>query len=220
MITFAQIQDRIGCVRPDKLPREWQLAFQVAARRLASETFALQAVVEFTITANSLYIPVYATADEKESIFIFKAEWQKADLSWVPMDPCNQAELAAFTAHTYDTPGEMRQFTVDPQGNFKPDRPPAIDTQVRAVVAYKPLSDFDEVDFGHNYEDALVEGALSYLYRLPGAEKDSAASEMSETRFQALASGLRGAVLVGDAGYARGSSAPERIRSTCDRLRF
>jgi hypothetical protein len=211
MITFAQIQDRIGCMRPDKLGREWQLAFQVSARRLAAETLGLQAIVEFEVLANSVYSPVYdSTVDEKEAVFIFKAEWQKVDLTWVPLVPLNQEKLNDLTGHTHDSPGEMKAFTSD-QGKFRPNRPPAVNTQVRAVVAYKPIGDFDEVDFGPEFEDALVEGALSHLMRLPGELRNVQDFELAERRFLSMSSGLRGSVLVGDVGYARGSINPERL---------
>lgn len=213
MITFAQIQDRIGCMRPDKMPREWQLAFQVSARRLAMETLGLQEIVEFTVLANSVYAPVYDSPSYmKEAIFIFKAEWQKTDATWEPMRLLNQEGLKDLTKHTHNSPGEMKGFTSD-QGRIWPNRPPAIDTQVRAVVAYKPMGDFDEVDFGQDFEDALVEGALSHLMRLPGPDRNLQDSELAERRFLSMASSLRGVVLIGDAGYSRGSTTPKRLSS-------
>jgi hypothetical protein len=211
MITFAQIQDRIGCMRPDLKPRQWQLAFQVSARRLAAETLGLQEVAEFTVLANSVYCAVYDVAvDGKEAVYLHKAEYQKVDGSWEPMPLMNQEALEELTRHAFNAPGLMKGFTSD-QGAFRPNRPPAINTQVRAVVSYKPMGDFDEVDFGQDVEDALVEGALSHLLRLPGHDRDLQGSELSERRFLSMASGLRGTILIGDVGYLRASSQPKRM---------
>lgn len=210
MITFAQIQDRILPMRTDKLAREGQLSFQVSARRLAVETLALQEETEFTVVADVVSSPVYdVAADGKESLFIFKAEWQKPDGTWEPMHLYNQEALKDLTRHTHNRSGEMKGYTSD-QGRFWPNRPPVIDTQVRAIVAYQPVGDFDEVDFGRDFEDALVEGALAHLLRLPGTDRDPQGAELSEKRFQSMASALRGMVLIGDAGYFRGSTQPKR----------
>jgi len=211
MITFAQIQDRILPMRSDKMSREGQLAFQVSARRLAVETLGLQDIVEFTVLANSVYASVYdPVVDQREAVYLFKAEWQRPDGRWEPMGLFNQDAVKDLTRHAFNNPGEMKAYTSD-QGRFYPNRPPAVDTQVRAVVAYKPLGDFDEVDFGQEYEDPLVEGALSHLMRLPGPEKDMRSAFEYEDSFKVHASGLRGSVLIGDVGYNRGSTQPKRL---------
>ena len=211
MITFDQIQDRILPMRTDKKAREGQLAFQVSARRLAAETLGLQEIWTFTASKGEIYSDVYdVTVDEKECLFIFKAEWQKADLTWEPIRLYNQEGLKDLTKHMYNTPGEMKGFTSD-QGKFWPNRPPDADTQVRSTVAYKPMGDFNEVDFGQDFEDALVEGALSHFMRLPGPDRDMQASELSERRFLSMGSSLRGVVLIGDAGYSRASTTPKRL---------
>lgn len=223
MITFAQIQDRIGSMRPDKLPREWQLAFQIGARRLATETLALQETVDFTVTAYAVTTELTWPDLDRECLWIFKAEWQKDDDSWEPMRLYNQEALKDLTRHTQNDAGLMKGFTSE-QGKFRPNRPPSVDTQVRAVVAYQPVGDFDEVDFGREFEDALIEGALSHLMRLPGEQRDMNASELAERRFQSMASGLRGTTLIGDAGYIRASSKPRRLQfggfMGQDRLRY
>ena len=198
-------------MRADKLSREGQLAFQVGARRLAVETLGLQDIVEFTVLANSVYASVYdPDVDGKEAIYLFKAEWQKLDGSWEPMGLFNQDAIKELTRHAFNNPGEMKAYTSD-QGRFYPNRPPAVDTQVRAVVAYKPMGDFDEVDFGQEFEDSLVEGALSHLMRLPGPERDMRSAFDYEDSFKSHASGLRGSVLIGDVGYNRGSHKPRKL---------
>lgn len=212
MLTFASIQNRIGPMRPDKLPREGLLAFQVAAKRLAEETFGLQEVVEFTLLANSVYQAIYdPTTDLKEAVHMFKAEWQDTAGAWQPLRLLNENALEATTRHAFNSPGTLRAFTYT-QGKFYPNRPPAIDTQVRGVVAYSPLGDFSEVDFGAEYRDALVEGSLAYLLRLPGKEQDRNAAAASENAFQSMCSGLRGVNLTGAIGYARASHMVKRHR--------
>lgn len=212
MLTFASISNRIGPMRPDKLPREWQLAFQVAAKRLAEETFGLQEVAEFTIPSGTVYVPVYdPTTDLKEAVHIFKAEWQDPAGNWNPLRPLNERQMEATTRHAFNSPGEMRAFTYV-QGKFYPNRPPAVDTQVRGTIAYVPVGEFSEVDFGAEYRDALVEGALAYLLRLPGKEQDRAAAAASEAAFQSMASGLRGVNLTGAIGFARASRMVHRHR--------
>lgn len=210
MITFAAIQDRIGAMRPDLLPREWQLAFQVGARRLATETLALQDFVLFTIPAESIFVSIDDPDGLRAALYIFKAEWQKTDGTWDPMPLMNEWALKDLTRHIYNSTGEMKGYTSD-QGKFYPNRPPKVDTQVRALVAFKPIGDFDEVDFAQDFEDALVEGALAHLMRLPGQNRDRAESELSENRFLSMVSGLRATTLIGDVGYVRGSTHPKRL---------
>ena len=223
-ITFDQIQDRILPMRTDKKDREGQLAFMVSARRLAAETLGLQEEVLFTVTAGTVATTlVYAAAEAKECLYIFKAEWQKPDGTYEPIRLYNQEALKDLTRHTQNTPGLMKGYTSD-QGRFWPNRPPSVDTVVRSIVAYKPVGDFGEVDFGHDFEDALVEGALSQFMRLPGPDKDMQLSELSEKRFQSMASSLRGVILVGDSGYARASEKPHKHAFGAfmgqDRLRY
>ncbi len=198
-------------MRGDIKDRRGLMAFQVAARRLAVETLGLQEEVTFTVTANTVITTlVYPPDQPKESLYIFKAEWLKSDgVTFEPIRIYNQDALKELTHHTHNNPGEMKGYTSD-QGRFYPNRPPAVDTQVRAIVAYKPTGDFDEVDFGHEFEDALVEGALSYFMRLPGPDKDMFSAELSERRFLSEASALRGMVLIGDVGYLRASVKPRK----------
>lgn len=212
MIAFADIQDRILPMRTDKFPREGQLAFQVAARRLCKETFALQEVAEFTMPANTVYMDPYVPAtDYKDSLYIFKAEYQKPDLTWAPLRILNEVQLEDTTRHAFNSPGLMKAYTSQ-NGKFYPNRPPAIDTQVRGVIAYVPLGDFDEIDFPVEFEDALVQGALSHLMRHPGKDKDLKMAEVCEAAFLAMASGFRGSTLIGDVGYARASRKVNRHR--------
>lgn len=222
-IAFADIQNRIGPMRPDKLPRECQIGFQVAARRLAEETFGLQEVQEFTHTAGTFMMPVYVPlTDFKTAVEIFKAEWEDTNGTWHPMRKMNEIQLEATTRHTFNSPGTMHIFTYY-QGMFYPNRPPEVDTQVRVVVAYAPLGDYDTVNFGIEYEDALVQGTLAYLLRLPGKNQSFDEARRSEEAFISLASGLRATNLVGAEGYARGSRPLRRYRQNFfnqDVLRF
>jgi len=210
MFEYAYIRDRIEPFRPDLIGREGQLAFQIAARRLADETLGLQEETLFTCPANSLWAPVYVpTTDWKISVFIVKAEYQKPDGTFCPLPLYNQEEVENLTRHTHNQAGVMAAYT-SVQGNFWPNRPPAIDTQIRAIVAYKPIGDFDEVDFGPDYEDALVQGALAHLLMLPGQHRDPQGAALAEERFISMSSSLRGINLIGDAGYYRASVKPRR----------
>ena len=103
----------------------------------------------------------------------------------------------------------MRAYTSD-QGRFRPNRPPAADTQVRALVAYQPTGDFDEVCFSHEFEDALVEGALAHYLAPARQGARPAAAADADGRFLSMASELRGMALIGDQGYVRGSTSPRK----------
>jgi len=242
MIRYDQVRDRIEAMRSDKKGREGQLAFQIGARRLASETLALREIVIFTMPMGALYVGPYdqagsATSTEivigdgdtltfdtstwestdspytRESIFIFEAECQ--DLvtgKWHHLRPYNQLLLDKAQHHLIPDDGVMRVFTSD-QGRFRPNRPPTADTQIRAVVAYQPTGDFDEVRFSHEFEDALVEGALAHFMRLPGPDRDLIAAADAEDAYSARASSLRGMIMIGDMGFHRGSSTPKRGHS-------
>jgi len=234
MIRFADIQDRIIPMRDDKKPREGMLAFQVAARRLATETLGLQEIVWFNMPMGAFSVNVYQNATaivtgdgdtltglepstwestdspfNKEAVYLFKAEWLNVTGKWNVMGLHNQSHLDRSMRHVEPNDGYMRAFTSD-QGHFRPNRPPSVDTQVRAHVAYKPIGDFDEVHFGPEYEDALIEGALSYYFRLPGKGQDREEAARAEDRFNALSSGLRGTELIGDVGFNRASTGPKR----------
>jgi len=236
MITFGQIRDRIQPMRTDKKDRQAQMAFQVGARRLASETFGLQEIVIFTMPAGAFAVEPYSQASqivlgdgssltidpttltysdptdnpwEKETVTIFKAEFLSSDGSWRGLHLYNQQLLGKMSHKIEPGWGTMRAYTSD-QGRFRPNIPPAADTQVRAVVAYQPTGDFDEVCFSHQFEDALVEGALAHYLRLPGKGRDLAAAADADGRFLSMASGLRGMALIGDQGYVRGSTSPRK----------
>jgi hypothetical protein len=207
---YAYIRDRIESFRPDLKGRQGQLAYQVSARRLADETLGLQEEVIFIAPANSISTEIYTPdVDWKVAIYIFKAEYQKPDGSYKPLPLFNQDALTDLYRHTHENSGTMAAYTTV-QGQFWPNRPPAVDTQIRAIVAYKPIGDFDEVDFGPDYEDALVEGALSHLLRIPGHDQDKRGAQDSEMRFLSMASSLRGINLIGDAGYFRASEKPRK----------
>lgn len=206
MLQFTDFQDRIGPMRPDRLPREWQLAFQVAVRRLCQETMALQYVVEFTMPTGSTSQEILYTNDDGlalVSVYIFKAEYEDTQGNWNELRLHNQEQMREHS-HVLPSQGIMRAFT-STMGRFQPNVPPAVDTNVRALVAFKPTGDFDAIDLGVDYEDAIVAGALAHLLRLPGTERDLNRADAEEVKFMNLASSLRGAVLVGDAGYARAS---------------
>ena len=210
MFAYAYIRDRIDSHRPDLKGRMGQLAFQIAARRLATETLDLQEEVLFTAPAGSVYTEIY-TPDEdwKVSLYIFKAEYQKSDGTYSPLPLYNQDAVQELTKHTHNDPGVMKAYTsVD--GNFWPNRPPAFDTQIRAIVAYKPIGDFDEVDFGPQYEDALVQGALAHLLLLPGEHRDPKGAESAEGKFISECSHHLGVNLIGDVGYSRASEKPRK----------
>lgn len=210
MISFYAVQDRIGSMRPDKLEREWNLAFQIASRRLAVDTLALQETVDFTISADASSADVYdAETDEKECLHIFKASYQNSNGVWIPLVLINQENLFFASEKIVEDSGTMEAYSCR-MGKFTPNCPPEVETTVRAIVAYKPLGDFIEVGFPHNFEDAIVEGAIAHLLRLPGAEKNLQESEMAERKYQSMASGLRGITLIGNDGYRRGSARPER----------
>jgi hypothetical protein len=210
MFAYEYIRDRIDPMRPDLKGRMGQLAFQVAARRLATETLDLQEEVIFLATAGSVYTQIYTPdVDWRVALYIFKAEYQKPDGHYHPLPLFNQDALRDLTKHTHNDSGDMKGYTsVD--GNFWPNRPPAIDTQIRAWVAYKPIGDFDEVDFGPDYEDALIQGALAHLLRLPGEHRDPQGAETAEVRFESECSHLRGINLIGDVGYSRASEKPRK----------
>lgn len=214
MLQFADFQDRIGCMRPDRLPREWQIAFQIAARRVCEETFALQQEVQFTMPAGSLSQELEFTdvnGVEMFSVYIFKAMYQDSNGNWNELGLENQAKMRDHGHAVTPAPGTMRRFT-SVMGRFVPNCPPEVDTQVQVLAAFKPVGDFDLVDLGPDYEDVLVAGAIAHLLRLPGAERNLDRADAEEAKFLAMASGLRGAVLVGDVGYARGSKGSKRKR--------
>jgi hypothetical protein len=240
MIRYDQIRDRIESMRSDKKGRDGQLAFQIGARRLASETLALQEIVIFTLPAGALAVEPYSqpgaistdlVADDgsittvdtstwegsdssqaRESLYIFQAEYQDPVTGqWSKLVPYNQQALESVGHHLVPSDGVMRAFTSD-HGRFRPNRPPMVDTQIRAKVAYQPTGDFDGVHFSHEFEDALVEGALAHFYRLPGPGRDPNAAADSENAFLSIAAGLRGITLIGDMGYHRGSTHPKRAQ--------
>jgi hypothetical protein len=170
------------------------------------ETLALREFVTFTIPAGTISQPIYDPTYEKESLYIFRAKLSghRRDLPLY-----NQAEMEDLYHNLSPNEGIIAAYTTV-QGQFWPNRPPAADTQVIADVAYKPIGDFDEVDFGPEFEDAIIHGALAHFYALPGDGQDKAEARRLETQFITECSSLRGAALVGDAGYNRASTVPRR----------
>lgn len=218
MLQFADFQDRIGCMRPDRLPREWQIAFQIAARRVCEETFALQQQVQFTMPLGDTSQELLFTDENgvtMVSVYIFKAQYQDEQGRWNALNQLNQAKMRDHTHAVTPQQGVMRGFTSE-MGRFVPDHPPSVDTQVQVLAAFKPVGDFDLIDLGPDFEDVLVAGALSHLLRLPGAERNIEHAGAEEAKFIAMASGLRGTTLVGDVGYARASRSPRRRRLGLD----
>ena len=206
MTQYAYIRDRIEPFREDLKPRQGQLAYQISCRQVALETLALREIVTFTIPAGTISQPIYDPTYEKEAIYIFRAMLSGASKD---LRLYNQAELEDLYHSISPGEGTIAAYTTD-QGQFWPNRPPSVDTQVIADVAYKPIGDFDEVDFGPEFEDAIVHGALAHYLALPGKGQDKAEARRLETQFITECSSLRGANLVGDAGYYRASTAPRR----------
>jgi hypothetical protein len=206
MTQFAYIRDRIEPFRDDLKPRQAQLAYQIACRQVAMETLALREFVVFTIPAGTISQPIYDPTHEKEALYIFSA---KLDGHRRDLPLYNQAELEDLYHNISPFEGIIAAYTTD-QGQFWPNRPPSADTQVIADVAYKPIGDFDEVNFGPEFEDPIVHGALSHYLALPGAGQDKAEARRLETQFITECSSLRGVNLVGDAGYYRASTTPKR----------
>lgn len=221
MVTFAQVQDRIGCLRPGSLPRLWQLSFQVAIRRIAVETLCFREdTAPLDVLADTTAIPLYVAEDEKECVHIFKAERTDPAGEWVELYNLNQRQFMEGTLKVNYASGEFCAFTKAINGNLIPYAPPNVATQVRAKVAYKPLGDFDEADCGAEYEDAIIAGALAHLLLLPGADQNISLAMQKDIEFLSMCSGLRGSSLIGDMGYARASSSKTYPRGfrTQDRL--
>jgi len=208
-------------MRPSSLPRLWQLAFQVAIRRIAVETLCFREIVTIDVLADAVTIPVYESADEKECAHIFKAERTNLSGEWVELYNLNQRQLLEGTLKVNYPSGEFCAFSKAINGDLVPYAPPAVATQVRAMVAYKPLGDFDEADCGAEFEDAIVAGALAHLLLLPGADQSISLAGQKDVEFLSMCSGLRGSSLIGDIGYARASSSRTYPRGfqTQDRLR-
>lgn len=217
MFTFASIQDRLLPMRPDKLAREAQIAFQVAARRFATETFMVQEVTTFMVAAGARVASVYALADEKEAVFILKAERIEAGVP-TPLEPLNSRLLREGTLKIAFDGGTLYAY-VSQEGVFVPYQPPLVETQVRALVAYKPVGDFAEIDLPHSVEDALVDGTLSHLFRLPGSGQSVTLAEVHERRFLDACADAKGAVLIGDTEYARTSHRPRSWGNGWGKLR-
>jgi hypothetical protein len=210
MTQFSDIQDRISPFREDKRPREAQLAYQISCRRLAIETLALREQATFTVPAGATSTPIYDPTFQREAIYIFRANQQgPGSNGWRELRLYNQAEIVDLYQQITPMAGLMAAYTTV-QGRFWPNRPPSADTLILADVAYKPVGDFDEVDFGPEFEDAIVNGALAHYMLLPGEGRDKEMAREFEVRFASEAGALRGAVLVGDAGYNRASTAPKR----------
>ena len=232
MITFDQIRDRIEPLRGDKKPREAQLSFQIGARRLASETYGLEEIVLFTLPAGAFRVEPYRYASaivtddgyqitidpatwqstdnpfQKETVLVVKADYQTASGSWNGLHGYNEQLMFKHHHHVEPASGSSLRAYASDRGQFRPNRPMLIDTQIRAVVAYQPVGDFTGVEFSHEYEDALVEGALASYLRLPGKDMDRREAAECEARFLSMASALRGMSLIGAQGYARGSTHP------------
>ena len=209
MIAFASIADRILPLRPDKTERELQLGFQVAVRRFAVTSMALQEIHTFTVAAQAHVASAYLAADEKEAVFILKAEKETSPGIFDPLHPLNSRELRESTLKIAHDVGTLYAYVSD-SGRFVPYQRPAADTQVRALIAYKPLGDFDEVDLPSCYEDALVNGTLSYVLRLPGEHQANTRADHHEGLFLAGAEEAATVTLVGDTEYARASRVPSR----------
>lgn len=217
MIAFSSIQDRLLPMRPDKLAREVQLAYQIAARRFATETLMVQEVTTFTVAAGARVASVYALSAERDAVFIIKAERLDGDVP-TPLEPLNSRLLREGTLKIAFENGTLYGF-VSQEGAFLPYQPPQVDTQVRALVAYKPVGDFDEIDLPHSMEDALVDGALSHLFRLPGSNQNVNLAEVHERRFLNACADAKGASLIGITEYARVSHRPRSWGIGWGRLR-
>ena len=211
MLIYSYLSDQVTSMRQDRRPADGLRSFQIAAGRLAAETLGLQEIVQFTVPDGQIQTaPLVPSEDQQISLYIFKAEWQNpATGKWIPLPLYNQDAVMDLTRHTYNNPGEMKAFT-SIQGNFYPNRPPAVDTLVQAVVAYRPLGDFDEVPFGPDFQDALVQGMLSHYMLLAGPDKDKQMAHEAEVKFLSMASSLRGTELIGDVGYSRASEKPRK----------
>lgn len=72
MILFDEISDRILPMRPDIEDRQAQLGFQVAVRRLAVDTYALQETVTLNVLAGTTRAEVYGQNIEKNCVCILK----------------------------------------------------------------------------------------------------------------------------------------------------
>lgn len=204
MIDYSDLQERILVQRDDLLPRQGQIAFQVAVKRLATKTLGIQEVTDFNVVAGSRLCPVYDPADtsiEKKCVHIFQAAVSTdGGLKWSALGLLNEASLSPMHMDPVQPPGSMRVFSCK-DGAFVPYPPPLTDAQVRALVAYQPFGDFSTVELGADFEDAVVEGALSHLLRIPGLRLNLQGAEIAERRFQGYCSELRGSTLLGVNGF-------------------
>lgn len=202
MISFTQLRDRLLSKRPDIVEREVQLAYQIAVRRYADVTMALQEVHTFTVAAGARVASAYALVDEKEAVFILKAEREVTPGVFDPLHPLNARRLRESTFQIQVGSGTLYAYVSD-SGKFIPYQPPTVDTQVRALIAYKPTGDFDEVDLPGSSEDAIVDGVLAELFSLPGRHRSIEMSALKEKAFKGACEDMRGVVLVGDTEFAR-----------------
>ena len=209
MISFAAIQDRLLTKRTDKDAREHQMAYQIAVRRFAVISLSLQEVHTFTLTGGARVASTYAAVDEKEALFILKAEKETAPGVFESLFPLNARRLREHTLDISQGIGTLHSFVSD-HGRFLPYQIPVADTQVRALIAYKPVGEFDEVDLPGEAEDAIVDGALAELMALPGRQRSAEMADMHSRAFKAAAEDALGVALIGDTQYARSTAAHPR----------
>ncbi len=218
MLNFTAIQDRVLPFRPDLLERSAQIGFQVAVRRLAEGTYALQETKVLDLAGGVDVASVYTAADEKESLFILKADRNSAGL-WVPLESLNRRLLREGTPLIQEAAGTMSAFLSD-HGKFRPYQPPLAATQVRLLVAYKPTGDFEDVDLASDFENALVAGTLAYSMALPGTHQDKALAERREHDFIAFIFDHRAMELIGETDYTPYRKRARRLGNGFNKLRW
>ena len=208
MILFDEISDRILPMRPDIEDRQAQLGFQVAVRRLAVDTYALQETVTLNVLAGTTRAEVYGHNIEKNCVCILKGEARKlgSTADFDGLEPLNEGDYRQHSFSVTQDEGSVIAY-IDDGGAFVPYFTPDEDHEVRLLVAYAPKGgDFDSAPLNAECEDAIVAGTLAYILRLPGKHQNLQLAEHEDAKFNDYAADVRRRVLIGIHGYRRASS--------------
>lgn len=208
MILFDEIADRILPMRPDIKDRQAQLGFQVAVRRLAVDSLALQEVVALTLVAGTTRAEVYAPEVEKNCVCILKGEARDlgSTADFEGLESLNEGDYRQSNLALTEDVGSVIAF-VDDGGAFVPYFTPDVDHELRLLVAYAPKGgDFDSAPLNADAEDAIVAGTLAYILRLPGKHQNLQLAENEDGKFVDFAADVRSRMLLGIHGYRRGGT--------------
>ncbi len=220
MILFDEIADRILPMRPDIEDRQAQLGFQVAVRRLAVDTYALQETVTLEVLAGTTRAEVYGQDEdydqdedygqqiEKNCVCILKGEARKlgSTADFDGLEPLNEGDYRQHSFSVTQDVGPIIAY-IDDGGAFVPYFTPEEHHEVRLLVAYAPKGgDFDFAPLNAECEDAIVAGTLAYILRLPGKHQNLQLAENEDAKFNDYAADVRSRILIGIHGYRRASS--------------